>query len=417
MNRNTMRMKGKIKVIEITNGYVFDPDIKSFKQQTLTINSNEEVTIDAQNKYIIPGLTDMHTHISPFYAKYYLLSSITNVRNTAGMYELINSIDEVSPNIFPTYKMIDGEPGLWGPSGEGHITTNDIEEAMNTVKELHAQGAKFIKVYGNIETDVLVAVVNQAKQLGLEVAADLIHAQENTDALHAVSVGVKYLEHASGIIQCLYREYKPGDFNEMFLNQDVDLDSDVLNKTLDVLKENDVVIVPTLSLYRKNAFGKITVPNTNLVDKIRQDQNVTLDEMFEKLEPSRTSNYKRYAEWEYAVMKIITKRYIDMSGKVYIGTDAPAGFWNYPGYSMIEEMNIFNELGLSPSEVLHRATVMPMEVIGKHENYVILNNNPLDSFDHLMDIYGIVLNGKYYAKEEIESHTIDAAAIYKKFES
>lgn len=283
-------MKGKIKVIEITNGYVFNPDIKSFKQQTLTINSNESETIDAQNKYIIPGLTDMHTHISPFYAKYYLLSSITNVRNTAGMYELINTIDEVSPNIYPTYKMIDGNPGLWGPSGDGHIATNDIVEAMNTVKELHAQGAKFIKVYGNIKTDVLVAVVMQAKQLGLQVAADLIHAHEQTDALHAAKVGVKYLEHASGIIQCLYSEYEPGDFEEMFFLQDVDIDSDVLDDTLDELKSRDIVLVPTLSLYRKNAFGKITVPNTNLVDKIRQDQNVTLDEMFEKLEPSRTSN-------------------------------------------------------------------------------------------------------------------------------
>lgn len=404
-------------MITITNGQVFNPDSKSFQQQTLIIKSNEEATIDAENKYIIPGLTDMHTHISPFYAKYYLLASVTNVRNTAGMYELIHSIDEVSPNIYPTYKMIDGDPGLWGPSGDGHIATNDIKEAINTVKVLHAQGAKFIKVYGNIKTDVLVAVVLKAKKLGLHVAADLIHAHEHTDALHAAKVGVKYLEHASGIIQCLYLDYEPGDFDEMFFFQDVDLDSDVLDDTLSELKSRDVVLVPTLSLYRKNAFGKITVPDSKLVDKIRQDQNITLDEMFEKLETARTSNYKRYAEWEYSVMKIITKRYIDIGGKVYIGTDAPAGFWNYPGYSMIEEMNIFNELGISPNEVLYRATVMPMEVIGKHENYVILNSNPLDSFDNLMDIHSHIINGKYYSKEKIESHSIDAQAINKKFES
>lgn len=415
LNHNIVMMKGMINLIEITNGQLFNTTTKSFETKNIKIKSQNNETIDAQEKYIIPGLTDMHTHISPFYAKYYLLSSVTNTRNTAGIYDLIQKVDEVSPTIYPTYRMIDGEPGLWGPTGVGHVATDDINEALEVVRENHKQGAKFIKVYGHIKPSVLKAVINEANKYDLHVAADLLHAT-SVNALDAGKLGVKYLEHASGILQCLYKDYVPGDFEKTFANQTVDLDSDKLNEVLTELKKMSVTLVPTLSLYRKNALGKITVTDDPFIRDMRADEAVTLDKMFESLEEHRSANYKRYAEWEYAIMKIITKRYIDIGGEVYIGTDAPAGFWNYPGLSMIEEMQIFNELGIDANEVLYHAIEPPQNIVGRHDNYVILNKNPLDTFDNLTSVSGVVINGTYYSRDVISSHQVDTESIYRLFE-
>ena len=245
-------------------------------------------------------------------------------------------------------------------------------------------------------------------------AADL-SAEVSLNAVDAARDGVKYLKHASGILQCLYDDYVPGDFERMFKHQTVDFDSAHLNSVLAQLKSYDVVLVPTLALYRKNALGRITVPDIEVIDVMRNDSEVTLDDVFESLEPGRTANYKRYAEWAYSLMKIIAKRYMDIGGTVYIGTGAPAGIWNYPGVSMIEELEIFNELGISKREVLYKAVVEPMAIVGKHENFVVLGKNPLSSFQHLSSLNAVILDGNFYSRDDVLNDCVDPVAFNREF--
>lgn len=153
-------------MIEIKNVNWMNLESKKIEVKDISISSKENLEIDGTNKYLMPGLVDMHTHISSASAKHYLYSGVTTVRNTGGNYELLNLIDDVSPNVYATYRFIDGEPGLWGPTSYGNISTNDIDTALAAVDELHKQGAKFVKVYGNIQEDVMKAIVKKSNKLG-----------------------------------------------------------------------------------------------------------------------------------------------------------------------------------------------------------------------------------------------------------
>ena len=88
--------------------------------------------LDAEGKYIIPGLIDMHCHIQEGYASQFVASGVTTVRNTAGnvyqLKKLIDSpIDAPIPRVYSADRMIDGPPGLWGPTSFGNFVTDDPE--------------------------------------------------------------------------------------------------------------------------------------------------------------------------------------------------------------------------------------------------------------------------------------------------
>ncbi len=409
----------RIANVEIMNGRI------------ISTESNAETVddIDGRGKYLIAGLVDMHTHISPVNARHYLTSGVTAVRNTAGNFEMIGAIDELSPEIHPTYRMIDGDPGLWGETSMGHIATNDVAEALEGVGELHEQGAKFIKVYGNITEEVLEAVVNRAEEYNLEVAADFIHSRK-IDSNKAARAGVKWLEHASSILQSLYPGFYAGMPQDEFdaLSKQA-LDKKKLGQVLQNLKDNRVKLVPTLTLYRHLGEGRIFKPgrikDSEQLRILTEDDALDIDSQFDTICQHITEEYRQREKWAYDTLKKVTKRYLEMDGEVYIGTDAPAGIWTYNGIALIEEMMEFGSLGLSNFEVLKKATIEAYQAMdygnkglvaaGFDADLVLLKDNPADSLENLLQVDKVIKSGRVLSLGDIENHTIDTAALESLF--
>ena len=97
------------------------------------IKQNDELpvaieTVDANGKYIIPGLIDMHCHINERYAPHFVASGVTTVRNAAGNVNLLSNLIEMpdhapTPRVYASDRMIDGTPGQWGPTSYGNFVT------------------------------------------------------------------------------------------------------------------------------------------------------------------------------------------------------------------------------------------------------------------------------------------------------
>ncbi len=132
--------------------------------------------LDLKGKYIIPGLIDMHCHIQEAFAPHFVAAGVTTVRNTAEDTDVLRPLieaplDAPTPMVYASDALIDGEPGLWGPTQPGNFVTDDPREARKEVRRQAEIGAKFIKVYGLIRKDVLRAVVDEAKKINLEVSS------------------------------------------------------------------------------------------------------------------------------------------------------------------------------------------------------------------------------------------------------
>lgn len=80
----------------LKNGFIVNMETGEFSRQDLYIENNEIIkiapniqmddveAIDCTNKWLIPGLIDMHVHIKKHFANYFTAAGITTVRNTAG---------------------------------------------------------------------------------------------------------------------------------------------------------------------------------------------------------------------------------------------------------------------------------------------------------------------------------------------
>jgi hypothetical protein len=95
-----------------------------------------------------------------------------------------------------------------------------------------------------------------------------------------------------------------------------------------------------------------------------------------------------------------------------------------PGYSVHEEMAIWQEAGIPPADVLRSATLVPARFMGLEDRFgtvaesktaslVLVKGNPLEDVRNAQLIDGVFLRGKYYDRADLDhllSEAREAAA-------
>src|SRR5690625_4974359 len=303
----------------LENGNIIDVESGLTHQASIEIKNNriqriipkhkgvgpttDKQRIDLNGKWVIPGLLDMHCHIQEGYAPQFVASGVTTVRNTAGnvlqLEKLINApFDAPTPRVYSADRMIDGLPGLWGPTSFANFVTDSQKEAKEEVKRQVAAGAKFIKAYGWLSLEVMEAVVLEARKYGLEVSCDLIHSKE-VNALDAAKIGVTWFEHASGFIQALYPDWSMQADQEIWKSIDwIVPDEKRIKDLCEKMLTYDVKLCPTMIIndqiemmlhywYPKNDVTKTLEIEGGLVEHWK-----TLSGQVESLQPIGLQNLR-----------------------------------------------------------------------------------------------------------------------------
>lgn len=407
-------------IVNVENGEITKGTIEIQYGYIKRIALNEEIqseaeVIDVQGKYIIPGLIDMHCHINEHFAKQFVAAGVTTVRNPGGqgmknLENLLNApIDAPTPRVYAADRLIDGPPGLWGPTNEGNYVTDNPEEAREEVRRQYEAGTKFIKVYGLISKEVLEAVCDEAAKLDLEVSVDLIHAQQ-VNALDAARLGVTWFEHASGFIQALYPGWYPTADKEEWKHIDFERpDIEHITTLCEKMLKYNVKLCPTLLINDQiHQFPNYWNPNNIVTNSL--DSNEGIMAHWQQMEQYE-QQLKDQLGFQLTMLKAITKVYFDLGGTVVAGTDTPAGVYSFPGMGLHRELEIFVEMGMTELEALQAATInaakaISLEEIGvikeeKIADLVILKENPLVDIKNTKEIFSIVKGGKMYSQEEI----------------
>jgi imidazolonepropionase-like amidohydrolase len=102
-----------------------------------------------------------------------------------------------------------------------------------------------------------------------------------------------------------------------------------------------------------------------------------------------------------------------------LGSDAPQ-FWNVPGFSAHRELRALVDAGLTPYQALRTGTKNVSTYFGtesttgtvgagKRADLVLLDANPLENIDNSTRIAGVMVNGRWLAKADIDKRLAEGS--------
>jgi len=407
-----------------TPGIAIDPEGRPPLLDGADLKTRE---IDAHGKYLLPGFVDSHTHVhapdkrqkvsADYIFKLWLGHGVTSTREVFGSdgesrLLALKALSEknaiTAPRItaFPYFAMpTDGDEKL--PA----ITS--AEDARKRVRYLKRIGADGIKFMGAPE-DILWAALDEAEQQGL--GTTMHHAQLNVahaNVLDTSSHGLDCMEHWYGLPEALFTDKVIQDYPSDYIysneqqrfaqagrlwKQAAGPGTERWNEVMATLLERDFCLSPTFTIY---------LASRDLMRAYTAEWHYeyTAPALWDFYRASREKHGSFFFNWttqdeiewkhNYQLWMQFVNEYKNRGGKVVVGSDTGYIYSLY-GFGYIQELELLQEAGFHPLEVISAATKIGAQVlgqeseigtvqVGKKADLIIVDENPLHN---LKSLYG-----------------------------
>lgn len=391
--------------------------------------------IDAKGKYVLPGFIDAHSHLGtpshgltgsltdPDYVnKLWLAHGITTVREAGSIMGL---------NWTLVHKRLSDEGKITAPRIKAHAmlpeTLSSPKEARRWVRAVHKKGADGIKFLG-APPQAIEAALSEAQKLGMKTMYH--HSQvtvQRMNVLDTARMGLDSMEHWYGLPEAMFEDRRvqhyPSDYNynneqDRFAHagrlwaQSAKPGSPIWQATIAELIDLDFTLDPTLTIYETNR------------DLMRARQAEWLDDyampyITRSFQPNPHLHGAFHFDWKtedevawkenYRIWMRFLNDYKNAGGRITTGSDSGFIYGLY-GFGYIRELELFQEAGFHPLEVIQSATLNGAELlgidaetgsieIGKKADLIVVNENPLDNLK--------VLYGTGHQKLNFETHKLE----------
>ena len=376
--------------------------------------SADEVIIEGEGGTLVPGFYEMHGHLGQEAATLNIAAGVTSVRDmgndNASLQRLVDSIEAgtvAGPRIHRS-GYIEGRSPF--NSNNGVLVASEAE-ALAAVRWYAARGVGQIKLYNSMNPAWNLAAVAEAHRLGLR-ASGHVPAFSNADAM--IEAGYDELTHINQIM--LGWVLTPEEDTRTLLRltalkrlADLDLAAPRVRKTMDSIVARKVAVEPTIAIHENltlNQNGQVPPGAVDYIDHLpvgaQRDAKRAWTDMSA---PGDTEAYA--AAW----LKLLdTLREMHQRGVLLIpGTDLGGSFAYH------RELQLFQQLGFTPAEVLRRATLDMAEYLGEAESlgsiergkfadFFLIPGDPTTDLRETMKIRMVVKDGVVYFPAEIHAY-------------
>lgn len=395
--------------------------------------------INAKNKYVIPGLWDVHTHVQnqkeiDLFFPLLIAHGVLGIRNMGGL--LPSGFKESTHRHKHVPKVIAAGRSVNGPTPEG-------EDPAAIVDTMVARGADFIKIQSAVPLDRLKAIAVRAKELGIHIAGHVPYA---VNAGEASDIGLRTLEHYLEMyVSISENELELREQHLALVNQEYSIrtvafpplepristwSDEKAMKLIEKLVSNNTRITPThidirawaesgTSDFREDE--RLNLLPSSWLDFWKPDQHFG----FRNIPKAELLDYYDHLSQWYEAYIHLTKILHEHDVKFLAGTDASSWNFQVPGATLHDELAIFVEAGLNPLEALQTATSNVADYLqiegyngtvseGQEADFLLLDADPLENIHNSQKIFAIVLDGSLIDKNKINKLLESASKVRMK---
>jgi imidazolonepropionase-like amidohydrolase len=351
--------------------------------------------VDANGKFLLPGLWDMHAHLMQVeFGIAYLAAGITTARDVGNEFEFGTALRDAAKQgrgLGPRLLLagyIDGK----NDAHSFDIQVDTPAEARAAVQRYKNAGFEQIKIRDHVKLEILKVITAEAHRLGMTVTG---HVPESMNAIDAVEAGMDQLNHlnyvATGFVP--KEGQRPGD-----VPQRLNLNSPESRAALRLFKERGTVIDPTMAV-----LELMTRPKNVPIETFEPGMARVAPELVEQL------NKKGAPPEEAPAVQAAIATLLKIIGALHragipivAGTDV-----GVPGHTLHRELELYVKAGLTPLEAIQAATLVPARVMkqenevgtiaaGKRADIIILDANPLEDISNIRRIRFVVAQGRLF---------------------
>ena len=360
------------------------------------------VRIDGRDRYLVPGLVDMHVHLfdrNELLA--YVVNGITAVRNLHGIARHLAWRDSlarnqlVGPRLMTAGPIVDGDP----PTRGTNVVIRTVAEADSVVAAQKAAGYDFLKIYDNVPLPLYQALARAAHRAGLPMIGHL-PTPVGLEGLLATR-GQAGIEHVEELLP-FFRDGR---------------DSTGVGAMARAFAAAGIAVTPTMTVHASALAQARDLAAVRARGELRYMNPVTeRDWGWEPTGRGFAGNPNALERFERTVRFFETMLVpaLHRAGvRLIAGTDAPIAAI-VPGFALGDEIRAFRRAGLSPWESLRTATANPAEFVGRAGEFgvvavgasadlVLLDSNPLDDLGVLARPAGVMVRGRWLPRASLDS--------------
>ncbi len=381
----------------------------------------ETLRIDGHGLYLLPGLVDAHVHFfdPSTFGPLLIAHGVTMVRDmgnpsdqSLALRRKLQHGDILGPEMATTGSILDGDPPFIPPIS---ISCKTPEEGREAVRKQVALKVDQIKVYSRLEREVFLAITDEARQLGVKIVG---HVPESVYIEEAAANGQQSCEHLFGFGNMIAQLLgEPVQFKIGGLGSDTphflrlpEVDQEKLQDALNRIRSHAMAVCPTLVVFKHGTHLKDTLAGRHpMAEYISPTIRGIWHSIWGASQPdTEASALDRLLRAMQAFIKTLQQANITLM----VGTDLlfPGVI---PGYSVHEEMALWQEAGISPIDTIRSATIVPARFLevahrlgtiaeGRTASMVLVRDNPLEDVRNANKIEAVFLRGHFYSRQDLD---------------
>jgi imidazolonepropionase-like amidohydrolase len=365
--------------------------------------------VEGRGKFLMPAVAEMHAHIPGAQAPdalvertlfLYAANGIGTIRGMQGHPRHLQYRERVAKGELFSPRIYAAGPGLNAKTAATPVT------AAQAVVEQKAAGYNLLKILPGIPRVAFDALAAKANETGIRFAG---HVPADVGLQRALEAKYHSIDHLDGYVEALAKT--PGSSAFFGLNLINQLDESRLPALVAATRAAGTWMVPTQVLF--DSMLSDESPETMAQWAEMKYMPAETVKRWVGQKTKNTASYSRVDRQKFiGLRRKILKALLDGGVPFALGSDAPQ-WWNVPGFSVHRELKSMVAAGFTPFQALQSGTVNPARYFGTSSatgtvasgmraDLLLLDANPLVDIGNSGRIAGVMLNGRWMSRADID---------------